>query len=50
MSMMEFTAKEITVFRIVIFLNEALCQIKNFLGIYKIFTITNSTNLDFSKE
>ena len=43
--MTEFTVKKVAVFRVATFLNNALQQIY-FLGIYKIFNITNSTNLD----
>ena len=43
--MTEFTVKEVTVCGILSFLNEALRQIYN-LGIYKIFNITSSSNLD----
>ena len=42
---MEFTVKEVTVCKVVIFLKEALHQIDS-LGIYKIFNITNNSNLD----
>ena len=43
--MKEFTVKGVKVFRVNTFLNKAIHQY-NFLGIYEIFNITNSTNLD----
>ena len=43
--MPEFTVKEVTVCRVVTFLNEALRQIYN-LEIYEIFNITSNSNLD----
>ena len=53
MFLTEFTVKEVTVFRVATFLNEALAKY-NFLGIYEIFNITNNANLDcqmwFRKE
>ena len=50
-SMIEFTVKEVTVFSVATFLNEALRQIC-LLEIYEIFNLTNRTNLgcDFNKE
>ena len=56
-SMIEFTVKELAVFRAATFLNDALHQISplfwtmrstkyNFLGIYEIFNITKSQYLD----
>ena len=39
----EFTVKEATVSRVTIFLKEALHKI-NFLGIYKMFNIINSSH------
>ena len=49
--MIEFTVKEVTVFSVATFLNEALRQIC-LLEIYEIFNLTNRTNLgcDFNKE
>ena len=41
----EFSVKVVTVFRVVTFFNEVICEIK-FPGIDEIFYITNSTNLD----
>ena len=46
LSMREFTVTEVTVFRLATFLYEALSAKYNFLGIYEIFSITNSANLD----
>ena len=43
---MEFNVKEVAVFRVPIFSNKALCQIY-FLGIYEIFYINSSSNLDY---
>ena len=40
--MTEFTVKEVTVFRVVTFLSSGKY---NFLGIYKIFKITNKSEL-----
>ena len=45
MFLTELTVKEVTVFRAANSLNKALVKY-NFLGIYKIFNITNSANLD----
>ena len=52
----EVTVKEVTVFRVTTFFNEALLQIY-FLGICEIFTITNQLTVkiwtakcDFNKE
>ena len=45
LSMTEFTVKEVTVCRVAIFLKEALHHM-DFLGIYEIFSITNSSNLN----
>ena len=43
--MTEFTDKEFAVCRVAIFLKEAFHQI-DFLGIYEICNITNSSDLD----
>ena len=40
----EFTVLEVTVCRVTIFLNEAVCQIY-FLGVHEMFIITNNLNL-----
>ena len=45
MSMIEFIVKEVTVFRVVTFLIKVYGKY-NFPGIYEIFSITNSENLD----
>ena len=42
--MLEFTVKEVTVFRVTTFLNKALHQIY-FLRIYEIFNITEQPNV-----
>ena len=42
--MMEFTVKEVTVFRVATIFNKALYQY-DFLGIYEVFNITNNANL-----
>ena len=44
--MIEFTVKEVTLFRVTSFLNEATAKY-NLLGIYKLFNSTNSANLDY---
>ena len=43
---MEFNVEEVTVYKGAVFSNEVLPQIY-FLGIYEIFNINNSTNLDY---
>ena len=43
---MEFTVKEVAAWRVASFLIEVLHQIY-FLGIYQIFNINNSSNLDY---
>ena len=47
MSMMEFNAEEVAVCKVEIPSNEVLRQIY-FLRIYQIFSINNSSNIDFS--
>ena len=43
--MTEFAVTEVTVCKVISFLNEALRQI-DFLGIYEMLNITDSSNLD----
>ena len=45
-SVTEFNVKEVPVCRVAIFSNEVLPQIY-FLGMYEIFNINNSSNLDY---
>ena len=45
-SVTEFNVKEVTVFRVAIISNQVLRQIY-FQGIYEIFNINNSSNLDY---
>ena len=51
-SMTKFTVKDVTVFRVATFLTKYTAKynfIRNIYGIYEIFDITKSTNLDCLK-